>query len=406
MAGKKGISWIPVSLLFALYAGLLVHFYDNWKPLSVDFQTRYCAGRALDEGLNPYSIQALKKMGADRKTARFVYAPQTMWFNQLLALFDMKTSYLVFLVFKVILVIFLFVLWARVFLPAEVTPWFYAFALLAFNSCIWIDLSVGNIAILEELCIWLSFYFLMRNRLLLFCLPLVFIANFKIFPALFLLLLLFIDHKKKYLYFLGSAAALAVIQVLSYWKWPAYYREFLTHGQSIAQRHMDPTSSSVISAILAGGRKHLEQNLIPIQRILLVAFVAIVAYFSWRAWKGIKRSIRISPEERTRLLIFLSCLVYALVVPRFTSYSQIILIVPAWFVLRRYLSGTEGILFFILLSLRPFEKTSMMGLNHFFHLLWRYSPFFIALGLWLLFLRKAPGEGSDPLAAPGHAESA
>jgi hypothetical protein len=88
------------------------------------------------------------------------------------------------------------------------------------------------------------------------------------------------------------------------------------------------------------------------------------------------------------MMILLACLVYAVVVPRFIAYSQIILIVPAYFVLRRLLSGMEGVLLFILIAFQTPQHSGMPGMDQVHDFIWTYYSVLVGLGLLIVFLLR------------------
>lgn len=88
-------------------------------------------------------------------------------------------------------------------------------------------------------------------------------------------------------------------------------------------------------------------------------------------------------------MIFLCCLVYAVIVPRFISYSHMILIVPAYFALKRFVSGKEaGILLFILIALQIPEHAGPPRFDIVYNFIWTYNSVLIAFGLGILYLHR------------------
>jgi hypothetical protein len=86
--------------------------------------------------------------------------------------------------------------------------------------------------------------------------------------------------------------------------------------------------------------------------------------------------------EDSRFPILLACLAFALVMPRFKNYAYILLLPPAYFVLRRMVEAGAGSLGLILLLLSQ-TPPAPFGLGEAIrNLFWGYYPWLLALGLW------------------------
>ncbi len=352
-----------------------------------DFHPYYYAAKAQAAGLNPYSVTARREVANAKERFPFVYPPQTLYFFRFFALFDFRTAYYLFLALKLLGLAGLFYLWIKVFLRKETGLWFYPFAFLALNSAIFADINGGNFGIFEQFGLWLGFYFLLKKRLFLFCLLVFIVANFRIFPLFFLVLLLFIKHRRRYLFFIGGLAAFGLTQISMYLATPIY-KDFLIRSRSVGHMFKDPSSYGMFYRLLHGFGHSAHHHPVSFSHLALyLAFFALVILISWRAVLTLRSLRKLKDDEKLRILIIFSCVVYALIVPRFMPYSQIILIVPAWLALKRFLLGTEGILFFILISLQATYKESLPGMEKLAPSLWRYFPLFLAFGVWLLFLR-------------------
>jgi hypothetical protein len=124
------------------------------------------------------------------------------------------------------------------------------------------------------------------------------------------------------------------------------------------------------------------------QRILILSFLVIVAaiiFLSWRSFIVLKS---VGGKEKDKIMVFLSCLVYALILPRFKDYSYILLIVPTYFAIKRFSGGKEYIFLFIIMVLSTPDIVNLPGFNIIFSYLWNYYPLAIAFSVWILFLSK------------------
>ena len=190
----------------------------------------------------------------------------------------------------------------RFFLKREADIWFYPFALLAFNTSIFVDIAAGNISIFEQFGLWLGFFFLLKRRLFLFCLAIVLIANFKITPLFFLVLLLFINDKKKYLYFFASLFTFGMIQAVYYFFSPLY-QDFLIFGLQLEKGWGNPSSFSLLRTLISGlaprtGRCHI---LCPSRWRLCRFCGPSYLVISWRAVRALKSGLSLSGRrEATR----------------------------------------------------------------------------------------------------------
>src|SRR4029078_2135963 len=91
---------------------------------------------------------------------------------------------------KVVLTVFLVVVWKRVFLPRA--PWSQLawVAVLASNaSAVW-DVRSGNVALVEAALVWAALACYVRGRVRMFAALVVLSATFELIPAVFLFLLL------------------------------------------------------------------------------------------------------------------------------------------------------------------------------------------------------------------------
>ncbi len=403
MRANKILKWFLVSILlvFFLYDFSLILIHRDFYQW--DFKTFYYAAKAQRAGLNPYGLASLAEVAKKPVRFRFRYPPQTLLFFRLFSYFDLRTAYYLFLALKCCLLAGLFLLWTRIFLKREADIWFYPFALLAFNTSIFVDISSGNISVFEQFGLWLGFFFFLKRRLFLFCLVIVLIANFKITPLFFLVLLLFINEKRKYLYFFVSLFAFGLIHAVYFFASPLY-QDFLIFGRQIERGWGNPSFLSLIGNLLPGPSRSAGQPAFSLLQISVYAvFIGAVFVFSRRAVRALKSLLSASKEDGDRMMVLLACLVYAVVVPRFIAYSQMILVVPAYFVLKRFLSGTEGILLFLLVALQIPQRAGAPGMDAVLNFVWTYYSVLLGLGFLIVFLFRifrSRKEGTSLLVSP------
>ena len=86
-----------------------------------------------------------------------------------------------------------------------------------------------------------------------------------------------------------------------------------------------------------------------------------------------------------KITIFLFCLMYALIMPRFKDYSYIILIVPAFYLIQKVRSDVTWVLVFIF-SILSGKYPSLPGVSSLFKLFSECYSLMIAYGIWGLYI--------------------
>jgi hypothetical protein len=378
---------LSIVLLLAYCIGLIVNISTHTKTYQWDFKVFYFAAKAHSAGLNPYSKAVQTQIAGKRIRHRFVYPPFTLYFFRIFSAFDLNTAYYLFLFLKCVLLIGLIYLWKKIFLRDDAGLLFYLFCLLAFNSTIYVDMLTGNISVLEQFGIWLAFYFFLKRRLLLFCLSLILIASFKLTPLFFLVLLLSLKEKKKWMYFVSSVFLFLGIHLISFLSSP-FYKAFLVFSSKRSKGRNFSTFALIREAF-----QLLEAKtgiFIPHGFQIGVFFVAVVViiFISWRAYIWLSSA---GARDKEMIVIFLACLTYGLILPRFKDYSYILLIVPAYFIIKRISYPKGYILFFILIILSIPTEVHLPGFSMIFQFMWQYYLLVLAFVIWGLYINKIYG---------------
>jgi len=383
---KKFWEKLAMVALLIYGLGLIVKIAQNDNN-QWDFWIYYNSARAHALGLNPYDEKVLSELAQGTLRFCFAYPPLTLYFFRPFAMLDFNTAFHLYLSLKCLLLIGLIYWWEKAFLQKEDGALFYFFCLVGFNAAIYIDLGAGNVSILEQLLMWLAFAFYLKRRWLLFCAFILLASAFKMVPIVFLALLWFAEEKKKYLYFAGASLGFCVMMLLSYLVSPFLFEEFVrdTIGRADWERGIvNPSTLACLREafdLLAGKTGVMVPQLA--QRALFVAIAAAVVVVTWRAM-SIKRDSLIS--------LYLACLVYALIMPRFKDYSYIILILPAYFILKKM--NVKAWVFILLLPLLyPVNPANgilpMPGFDIMVKLLSEYYTLFMAYGIWTLYMYEA-----------------
>jgi hypothetical protein len=378
---------LSIVLLLAYCIGLIVNISTHTKTYQWDFKVFYFAAKAHSAGLNPYSKAAQTQIAGKRIRHRFIYPPFTLYFFRIFSAFDFNTAFYLFLFLKCILLIILIYLWKKIFLKEDADLSFYLFCLLAFNSAIYVDIFAGNISILEQFGIWLAFYFLLKRRLLLFCLSLILTASFKLTPLFFLILLLSLKEKKKWIYFVNSVFLFLGIHLISFLSSPLY-KDFLIFCSKKIRVKNPSTFALIRDAFQLFEAK--TDIFIPhgLQIGAFFIVVVVIIYVSWRAYIWLSSA---GARDKEMIVIFLACLTYCLILPRFMNYCYILLIVPAYFIIKRISYPKGYILFFIIIILSIPTAVHLPGLSMIFQYMWEYSLLIIAFVIWGLYIYKIYG---------------
>jgi hypothetical protein len=393
---KKALKSILVILLiiyFAYCVRYLLRYNHNYQW---DFRITYNVAKLFAEGINPYDILALEA----RSGTSFAYPPATLWFYRLFTLAEYDTAYKIFLILKLAVFFSLVLLWRMKFVT-KAGPGFYFFVLLAFNSAIFLDLRAGNINMLEELMLWLGFCFFLKNRLLPFCCFVLLAASFKLAPAVFLLLTLATDNKKRFVFFFSSCAVFLGYFLIQYAVAPEMFLGFLGEAKdTLAERGiLSPSTIGAIESVYncltntdnTSMPKYLKFGLLS---VISVAILSVTG-MAYRVLKSCKT------EDKQKILLFIACLSYVMIHPRMKDYAYVLLIVPSYFIIKRT-SYSKIYPFLFALSVLSSANVTLPGLKTIYSIMWSYFPLLIAYLMWGLYLyeifvlTKQPAESQTP----------
>lgn len=323
-----------ILLMVLLCIAIGIHISLHPDSFQWDLKRYYYGALAYSAGLNPYITQNLVYISHGQNVYDFVYPPPSLQFFQLLTLVDYSKAFNIFLYGKLILLFALVYLWVKEFLPAETDPLFYLFCAVAFNSAFYWDIRSGNLIIIEQFLIWTAFSMYLKRRIILFCFFILIAAILKISPILFLFLLWFSKEKKWIFYSIATMALFGILFLIPYLSAPVQFQGFLHNIRIIDERGIfDPCTLPLLRdlfTILAIKTGLTLSPAIPFILYFIISLIIVVV--SWRAYCILKIK---ENQETEKLLIFLFCVVYALILPHFKPYSYILLIIPAYFIMKR-----------------------------------------------------------------------
>src|SRR5262249_24479765 len=150
-----------------------------------DFKTYWFASRAATQGLNPYDMADLSRVAGGAVGMPFLYPPITLPLLAPLTALPVETAAQVWIWIKLPLLVALVMIWRRYFLSGIHLLLLAFVAVLGFNAASVWDIRSGNVAMLEQLLLWVGFAAYTQERRRMFALCVVAAALFKILPAAF-----------------------------------------------------------------------------------------------------------------------------------------------------------------------------------------------------------------------------
>ncbi len=379
---KKIAAIAIIVLLLAYFITLILHVSAHDDQYLWDFRTHREAGRLLASGSNPYDADILSPQA--RTTFLYTYPPVTLFFYRLFAIPDYRTAFHIFLIGKLVLLIGLVYFWQREFLKESGDTLFYIFCLLAFNSAIFLDMIAGNINLVQQALLWLGFSFYIKARYTLFCLFILIAASFKMTPIFFLILMLLPDGKNKFKYFFGAGAAFLVYLLGQFLIVPDLFTGFIKNALIVVgeKGEVVPSTNKLIAAVvemmagIAGS---------PPPQALASAFfltaAAGVVFFSYKACVRLRLADR---DTRSMMEVFMVCLVYALIHPRFKDYGYILLLVPSYYIIKNTAYTKLAPFLFILFIMS--NRLMLPIAAPIYDIVWTYYPLMVAYCVWGLYL--------------------
>lgn len=375
---SKWVNKVLIGLLVLYYGAIVADIALHRIRYQWDFKTYYYTGIAYDLGLNPYLLGPLSEAAGDRIGFPFAYSPITLPLFKLFSIANFETAFYIYLVLKLIALGSLLYLWSVKFLHGEADMLFYLFCLFGFGGALYVDLVSGNISLFEQLGLWLAFYALIRNRLSLFCLLLAFVSLFKLSPILFLVLLVFSEGRGRIRLLLVTGLGFITLHGLSYLAHPELFGTFLRLARQLDERGLRNPSSL---ALLRDGFEFLEQKNLAVPSItpfaLYLALSMTIVLVTWWVMR------RVHKVDRP-VMVFLACLAYTLIMPRFKDYSYVLLLLPAYYLVKKVIRVPTYHLLLILLMLSRYFPVPFGFDGTVTAVIWGYYPLLTAFTIWVL----------------------
>ncbi|MBI3872320.1 MAG: DUF2029 domain-containing protein [candidate division Zixibacteria bacterium] len=373
-------------LLYAVYCVIVIATHSDLYQW--DFRSYYYAARASADGGNPYDPADLSRVAGGGNVLRFVYPPVTLVAFAPFAALPYSVAAQIWLVLKLVALGLLIYLWMKHVVTVRSEIAFALLVLFGLGRTILVDLAAGNISIFEQCLLWAGLVCLLRRRTWLFCLAVLIVSCFKLFPILFVLLLLVLPNvKQRWSALAATVGAFLTILGLDYARDPARFTHFVATAVAIRE-HGDLGDPSLLAFI-----RDLADRLGAVAGMPLGGMAPMLAYGAAAAAIAIitlshLRALRRSGSfDSAASLILLFCVGYALTLPRFKNYSFILLL-PAAYVAQRDLRRRSMQWLFLLLLAIPISPAIPIALPGSFNLRihWHYHPLLLAFVIWLFCL--------------------
>jgi hypothetical protein len=331
-------------------------------------------GRAFVAGRSPYGA-----IPGQPVYLHFVYPPLLAAVFSPMAALSVSTTKVAWITLKAAAFLATIRIWTRATAVRSIPVPPVFFFTFAFGAAALVDFTAGNIAIFEQLALWLGFMALLANRPWWFAIAVALTAQFKLTPVFFLGILLVIDQRPKWAPFVGGSLLFLALFGANFVLMPALSREFLTSVQSLGERGWGDPSMLGVMQDLVDQMQGVGIPVAPaVAYLLYVAAVIIILAITVRWWRS-RGSIR---QTDRIVIILVSIAVYALVMPRMKDYSYVALFPVGWYVLSMKPFNTGSIVVFAALLPRPLPQLKLWlpGVTQ----AYVYAPLAGALVVWAM----------------------
>jgi hypothetical protein len=368
------IKLLQASALLVAF-GLMALIAIRWKNYQWDFYMFYGSATEFLQGTSPYHGKGLS----------FYHPPLTLYLYGLVAQLPFVLGYELWLALKIAALGALLFVWNRHFLKLDLAWTTVLYFILAYNGAIYSDLVSGNISLFEQLGLWIGFAALLQGRYALFCLCVILVAQFKLTPFFFSVLLLFVPKRPQWQWFAACAVGFVAVFLLNLLLQPALLKDFFTVAAALDERGaQSPGTLAFIRDVFdrIGGASFSEGT-----RADEAVFVTAALAIGVLSLAVVVRHRRTNAEPDSKLIVYFACLAYALAVPRMKSYSYILLLIPSLALIhllpRRTLVPAACA---VLVALVIFPLgTSLLPFRSLSQLLFEYMSLAAALAAWVGF---------------------
>jgi hypothetical protein len=405
MTGLSRVSRQTVITVFVWVAILICGYAILEDKLSQwDFEVYYAAAHALVAGKSPYA--PIHPHPGLQGELTFQYPPLAIYLFLWTTLLGLGSAKNVWLASKLIAFVLLIRIWHKDFERLSVDWPICIFIALGFNAAILRDLTCGNISAFEQLCLWFAFGLLVRGRPYAAAFTLAFVAQFKLLPVAFIGLVPCCTSQNRWRPFFAGIAAFLGLLILNMAIAPGLTHDYLglfadTNDRMDDRGINNPSSLSLFRDVidLTAYAPGLPYNRVSGTIAYITYLVALILILIRSGWHQRAKFRHCDP----RLLIYLGCAIYTILMPRMKDYSYILMLLPALFVSRdlcvrhvkpEYVALAAG----FMLCAQP-QQTNVPGLMGLVYMLQAYLPLFSSSMILFYILNtllrtEGRGEGS------------
>jgi hypothetical protein len=360
-------AWAAAVVLAALWQILAkLHVYQ-W-----DVMVYWWGGHAFAHGASPYGA-----IPRQPEYLHFVYPPLVAALFVPLGVLKVNVAKVLWFALKAAAFVVTVRLWRRRIGGAEPAIPRLFFFTFAFGSAALVDFTAGNIAVFEQLVLWLAFAALLARRWWVFATMVALVAQAKLTPVFFLGLLLVIDERPRWAPFVAGTLLFALGAGANALLLPEQTREFLASVSSLGERGWgDPSMLGLMEDLV----DQLRGLRLPVPafaaHLLYLAAVAGVLWATVRWW----RARRAAGTHDPMLVVLVALAVYALVMPRMKDYSYVALLPVGWYVLAAKRQLTASLAVLAVLIPRPVPQLKLW--LPLVPQVYTYAPLLAAFVLW------------------------
>jgi hypothetical protein len=294
--------------------GLLGLIALRFRAYQWDFNMFYWSTEDFLRGQSPYKGQGLS----------FYHPPLTLYLYRLFLFLPRPVAYELWFGLKLAALATLLVTWRRHFerlQPDWLTILYFVFA---FNGALYADLVAGNVSLFEQLGLWLGFLALLRGQYARFCLCVILVAQFKLTPIFFSVLLLFVPERPQWRWLAVCVVGFVALFSLNYLLQPELTAQFFKSASGL-EEGIDTGNASTLTLFrdvldrARGAGFAASSHLDELAYLAVVGAVGVVSLVTALRYRAVA-------NRDPRLLIYFACLLFTLIAPRMKVYSYILLL--------------------------------------------------------------------------------
>jgi hypothetical protein len=310
--------------LLLLYALASVGIILTSGRYQWDFAIYYFGTTVHAAGENPYDLGRISDVAGMTVTIPFVYPPVALWLFRPFLLLDLHDASILFLLLKCVVFTALFVLWRRWLPDTESRTLLLAiFCAFAFREAVKADFRAGNIAIFEQLPLWIGAWGFLHRRPWIYVAGVLVAASMKGTLILLLPLVLIDRNRHALAAFSVGTLIFGAYHLAQYLAAPELYMAFLRMAAGLDERgQINPSSLALI-------RDGVDLIAPDHPRRTTIAWWVYGAYATAIVGTAYVLLRRLDLRRERIIAVVAAFLLYGLLVPRFKGYSYVMMIVPA-----------------------------------------------------------------------------